>query len=353
MAGHWPSGRRSPVTRRRFFMDDFIARLPKAELHLHLEGTVGPETLWRLAQRHCSPLAAAGREAAERLYVPAGFSNFLQAFKTICEHLREPADYELIAYDALRRLAAQNVHYAEITLSVGVMLWKGEEVAASFEGVEAGARRARQETGIQVAWIFDAVRQFGPEAAREVVRQAARLRDRGVVAFGIGGDELKAPAALFREVFALARGEGLRLTAHAGETAGPESIWDSLRLFGAERIGHGLTAASDERLMDYLAEKQIPLEICLTSNLRTGCLTNLAQHPLRRYFERGLCVSLNTDDPGLFQTDLNREYLLAKEIFGFTNEEVAQLAQNSFRTAFLPQEAKDSFLAGFRSIAGC
>jgi aminodeoxyfutalosine deaminase len=332
-------------------MDDFIARLPKAELHLHLEGTVGPRTLRRLAERHGTPLAAkggeAGSEAIDRLYSTGTFSAFLDAFKTICQHLRSPEDYEFITYEALRQLAGQNVRYAELTLSAGVILWMGGSVAESFAGVAEGSRRALQDFGIRTAWIFDAVRQFGTEPATEVVRHAARLRDRGVVGFGIGGDERKAPPELFRDVFAGARGEGLRLSVHAGETAGPESVWGALEALGAERIGHGFTAGEDPALVDYLVEKQIPVEICLTSNLRTGCLDDLRHHPLRRYFDRGMAVVLNTDDPALFGTDLNREYSLAREIFGFTDEELAQLARASFRAAFLSSQDRDAYLADF------
>ena len=325
-------------------MDDLIARLPKAELHLHLEGTVRPRTLRHLAERHRTLLST---EALDQLYSTRDFRAFLDAFKTICQHLQSPEDYEFITYEALRELAAQNVRYAELTLSAGVIVWKGESVAESFEGVAEGSRRAREDLGISTAWIFDAVRQFGPEPAREVVRQAARLRDRGVVGFGIGGDERHGPAELFRDVFAGASSEGLRLTAHAGETSGPESVWGALEVMGAERIGHGLTAAEDPELLDYLVEKQIPVEICLTSNVRTGCLDDLARHPLRRYFERGMALVLNTDDPALFATDLNREYRLARELFGFTDEELAKLARSSFQSAFLSPQDRDAYLAEF------
>ncbi|MBI1956284.1 MAG: adenosine deaminase [Acidobacteria bacterium] len=328
-------------------MEQFIAQLPKAELHLHLEGCVEPETLWQLAQRHRTPLAAMGREALQRLYNTADFGGFLQAFKVVCEHLQTPEDYEFVAYTALQRLARQNVRYAEITVSAGVMLWKGEDMQSSFEGIAAGYERAREESGIRVQWIFDAVRQFGPEAALDVARAAASLQHRGVIGFGIGGDEQQAPAELFREVFAYARREGLRLTAHAGETAGPESVWAAVDVLGAERIGHGLTAARDGRLVKVLAEKQLPLDVCLTSNLRTGVLPQISSHPLRQYLEEGLLLSLNSDDPALFGTSLNREYLLAQESFGLTREEVTRLAESSFRAAFLAAEEKQAYLAAF------
>ncbi len=180
-------------------------------------------------------------------------------------------------------------------------------------------------------------------AAREVFDLAAKFRERNVVGIGIGGDELKAPPELFREAYAYAEGQGLRLTAHAGETAGPESVWGALNL-GAERIGHGLTACQDPELIEELATRQIPVEICLTSNLRTGCLAKLSDHPVRRYFDQGLMLTLNTDDPAMFATTLTREYELAQSEFGFTDEHLRELARNSFEASFLPADKKVEFL---------
>ena len=241
------------------------------------------------------------------------------------------------------------MRYAEVTLSAGVVLWKGENLLGSFEGMEAGARRAQEDFGIRVKWIFDTVRQFGLESAEAVLREAVRLQDRGVVGIGIGGDEQRGAPELFRGVFDNARKQGLRLTAHAGETAGPVSVWGALDALGAERISHGFTAARDPRLVEHLAARQIPVDICMTSNVRTGCLPELSTHPLRHYFNQGLLLSLNTDDPALFETHLNREYLLAHEVFGFSREELTRLAEASFRAAFLMPDEKESYLAAFRS----
>jgi len=332
-------------------MEEFVAALPKAELHVHLEGSVEPETLWELAVRQGSALAAEGRQSLRALYATCDFNGFLQAFKTVCLHLQTPEDYELVTYNALRRLAAQNVKYAEVTLSAGAILWKGQDLDAIFPGVERGTARACQELGIRTQWIFDAVRQFGPEAAWPVARAAARWQDRGVIGIGIGGDEQGGPAEWFRDVFAFAREQALRLTAHAGETAGPESIRQALDVLGAERIGHGVAAAQDFSLMERLAIDQIPLEVCLTSNVRTAAVAELAQHPLRLFFDRGVRVSLHTDDPALFGTDLNREYLLAHTALGFSREELRRLAMNSFEAAFLSSEEKQSYLAAFQASA--
>ncbi len=328
-------------------IEQFIAALPKAELHVHLEGCVDADTLWELAVRQHSPLVAGGRAALDAPYAARDFAGFIEAFKTVCLHLQDPADYQFITYRALRRLAAQNVRYAEMLLSAGIVLRRGQNLDAVFAAVEAGAQQAQQECGIRVQWIFDAVRHWGAEFAWPVVRAAASLRKRGVVAFGIGGHEARGPAEWFAEIFDFARNDGLRLHAHAGELAGPESVWSALNNLGAERIGHGLTAAQDARLVSHLAERQIPVEVCLTSNRCTGGIAELSQHPLRRYFDQGVHVSLHSDDPALFGTDLNREYLLAHQVFGFTREELRRLAMNSFDAAFLAADEKRSYLSAF------
>lgn len=325
----------------------YIAALPKAELHIHLEGAIEPTHLTRLAMRHKTSLAEGGQRAVEALYATRDFAGFLQAFKTVCQHLRTPADYEFATYRVLRRLARQNVRYAEVIVSAGVMLWKGQDIVMMFTGVDAGARQAQQEFGIRAQWIFDVVRQLPLEQAWSVARTAVRLRPRGVIGLGIGGDEAAGEAGRFREVFEFARQQGLRLVAHAGETVGPDSIWGALNELGAERIGHGLTAAQDASLLDRLAHDQTPIEICLTSNLRTGGISELGQHPLRQYFDRGLNVSLHSDDPALFGTDLNREYLLAHQVFGFNRFELRRLAMNAFEAAFLSPEEKHGYLAAF------
>lgn len=331
-------------------MEAFVATLPKAELHLHLEGAVDAPTLWTLAERHRTPLFDAGRDAVEGLYRTSDFTGFLQAFKVVCQHVQGRDDYELVTYNVLRRLAEQNVRYAEILVSAGVILWKQQNLRDCMEGVAAGYERARDEFGIRAQWLFDAVRQFGPDAALAVAQEAAALGDLGVVGFSIGGDERQVPAESFRSVFAYARDNGLRLAGHAGEAAGPESVWAALRIWGVERVGHGLTAAGDPLLVRHLAESQIPLDVSVTSNVRTGCLSEARLHPVRRYFDEGLLVTLNSDDPALFGTDLNQEYLQAHQMFGFGMRELTRLAENSFRAAFLPPEEKASCLAAFQAL---
>jgi adenosine deaminase/aminodeoxyfutalosine deaminase len=325
----------------------FIVTLPKAELHLHLEGAIDPTTLLELRQRHgrTSTLAE-----IEQLYAYHDFNGFLMAFKAVTEDLQTAADYELITYRLMERLRAQNVLHAEVYVSVGVCLWRKQNFDALFEGMERGRRKGERDFGVSLLWIFDAVRQFGAVAAREVFEVAVRHREDNVVGIGMGGDEQKGPPELFRDAYAYAADNGLHLTAHAGENAGPESIWGALNL-RAERIGHGLTAAQDPELVEELATRQVPVEICITSNLRTGACASLNAHPVRQYFDQGIMITLNTDDPAMFRTSLAREYQLAQQSFGFTEEHLRELARNSFEASFLPAEKKLAFLNLFDAAA--
>jgi aminodeoxyfutalosine deaminase len=350
-------GRRSTVDQT----SQFILSLPKAELHLHLEGSVDAPTLSELSRRHNAPIPAknnnygespdSGRVLSEEdvrvLYQYRDFTGFMMAFKAVTERLRTPEDYELITYRLMQRLAAENVLHAEVYVSVGVVLWRGFDFDAMFEGLERGRQRGECDFGVSLLWIFDAVRHFGAEAAERVVDKAIQLRERHAVGIGIGGDERRGPAEWFRDAYARARKHGLRLTAHAGETTGAETIAASLDVLGAERIGHGLTAVQSPELMKRMAEQRVPVEICLSSNVRTGCCSTLGEHPIRKYVDAGMMVTLNTDDPTMFGTSLAREYQLAQDQFGFSDEQLSQFARNSFRASFLPEERKREFLGKF------
>src|ERR1700758_135196 len=286
----------------------FVRSLPKAELHVHLEGAIEPATLLEIQRSH--GLKEATLATTEMLYQYSDFGGFLTSFKDITAHLRAPADYELIAYRLMERLKAENVLHAEVYISVGVCLYRKQDFAAIFEALERGHVQGERDFGVSLLWIFDAVRHFGSAEAQRVAELAVQYHERNVAGFGIGGgeggcgsggDERRAGPELFREVYSYCAEHGLRLTAHAGETTGPESIWGALNL-RAERIGHGLSAAQDAELVDELAPRQIPVEICVTSNLRTGCCPSVTEHPVRNYFDQGLMVTLNTDDPAMFGT---------------------------------------------------
>lgn len=326
---------------------DFIRRLPKAELHLHLEGTVTPATLAELSQRHDrQPLSLA---EAQALYEFTDFTGFLEAFKAVTARLITPEDYELTAWRMAQRLAEQGVVHAEVFISVGVIyLWRNHDPVCFepiFEGLERARQRAEAELGLTLYWIFDAVRHFTMEEASRVFRKAAEIRRcyPSVIGIGLGGDERRAGSEPFRELYAEAKLAGLRLTNHAGETTGPEAIREAIAI-GSERIGHALSAIADPALIAELHERGIALELNPTSNVRTGVCASFAAHPLRQYFDAGLLVTLNSDDPAFFGSDVANEYLLAHTEQGFTRDELHRLASNSIRASFLPETAKAEWL---------
>jgi aminodeoxyfutalosine deaminase len=319
---------------------DWLRNLPKCELHLHLEGTIQPETLLKLSKRHdADPLTP---EAAKKLYVYENFLGFMDSFKAVSSRLKGPDDYELITYDMIRDLAAQGIVHAEVYISFGIIFyWKNAEVEPFVEAIERGRIRGEKDFGITIYWLIDAVRHFGADEASKVFRKAAELRKLypSIVGIGIGGDEARGSADLFRDSYAEAKTAGLRLTAHAGETIGPESIWAAINI-GAERVGHALSAQRDAELLEVLSQKQIPLELNVTSNLRTGCCPSLDDHPVKLYFESGLMVTINSDDPPMFGSNLLDEYILVQERFEFSLEQMRELAANSVEASFLPPERK-------------
>jgi adenosine deaminase/aminodeoxyfutalosine deaminase len=335
-------------------IQSFIRRLPKAELHLHLEGTILPATLVELSQRHdARPLTVA---EAEALYHFTDFTGFLLAFKAVCERLVTPDDYELAAWRMMQQLAAQGIVHAEVYVAFGVFLhWRNPDPSAIdfiFAGLERARLRAARELGLSIYWIFDAVRHFDLAEAAQVFTRAAALKpaNPSIVGIGIGGDERRTGSEPFRALYAHAREAGLRLTNHAGETTGPEAIWEALSI-GSERIGHALSAIHDKSLLQHLKTRKIPLELNPTSNVRTGVCPTFAAHPLRQYFDRGLLVTVNSDDPAFFRSDLVNEFLLAHTQHGLNREELRQLAANSVLASFLPESGKSHWLSLINTIA--
>jgi adenosine deaminase len=314
-----------------------IASLPKAELHLHLEGSIRPRVACALAARHGVELS---EKEVQRRYAYTNFAGFLDAFKWVTSYLREPADFALVAADLTEQLLEQKVVYAEVTLSVGVMFLRQQRPEANFAAILA-ATEPYESRGLRLNWIFDAVRQFGPDSALRVVEAARRCASRRIVAFGIGGDEMSVATEEFRRVYERAAEFGLHRLIHAGEIGGPDKIREAIELLGVERIGHGIAAIHDKELMGLLAERGIPLEICPESNMRTGALgvqrrksaAGIAEHPLPELLRRGVPVTISTDDPAMFHTSLDEEYRLAHEM-GLTEEELAGLVESGFRYAF-------------------
>jgi aminodeoxyfutalosine deaminase len=324
-----------------------IAALPKAELHLHLEGSVQPATMVALARRHGVVVT---EEQVRRSYAYKDFNGFLEVFKWVTSYLRDPQDYALITRDLAEQLVRQNVVYAEITLSIGVMLLRRQVPEANFAAILAASEPFAQR-GLRMNWIFDAVRQFGADAAMRVVEAAGRCASNSIVAFGIGGDEFSVATKEFRPAYDKAAAIGLHRLMHAGEVGGPDKIREAVELLDAERIGHGIAAIHDPALMDLLAHRRIALEVCPQSNIRTGALARqlagaipaarptgspaagIEQHPLPQLFRHGIPVVLSTDDPAMFHTCLLDEYRHASGM-GLTESELTRLVEMSFDHAF-------------------
>jgi aminodeoxyfutalosine deaminase len=294
------------------------------ELHLHLEGSIDLATL-RLLDPELTP------EETRAPYRFSDFAGFIECFKFIALRLRTPEDYALVARRLATSLEEQGVGYAEVTLSAGVLLWRGHEIAPYYDAVRAATLGGT----VEVRWILDAIRHFGTEQAWRVAEFAARRVDDGVVAIGIGGDESRGPADWFRDVYRFARSRGLHLTAHAGETDGPASIWAALEI-GSERIGHGIRAIDDPVLMRHLRDHQIPLEVCLTSNVCTGAVASIESHPLRKLYDAGIPITLSTDDPGIFRCTLRGEFEAARRL-GLSSQQLRHIISTADRARFFSE----------------
>ena len=333
-----------------------LRQLPKAELHLHLEGMLMPHRIIALAEKYSIPLD--GAELNSR-YKSRGFSQFLELFKWATSFLREPDDYAQLAQDAAKALHEQGVVYAEITLSIGVMLLRKQNVEKNFAAIRNTFQQyEKSAAGPKANFIFDAVRQFGAAPAMQVAGLAAELRNHGVVAFGLGGDELSLPLEDFRAAYAHAAKNGLHLVVHAGETGGPEQIKDAIDILQAERIGHGIAAIRSAALMNTLAQRKIPLEVCPTSQLRTNALNiqlnsahcKISHHPVAKFFQHGIPITLSTDDPALFDTTRVEEFASALQT-GLAVHDLLVINRTAFEPAFLPEPSRQSFLAQLSSFA--
>jgi adenosine deaminase len=316
-----------------------IASLPKAELHLHLEGSIQPPTVCELTARHG---ASVTEDEVRRRYAYRNFPEFIEAFIWVTSFLRDPQDFALIARDLAEHLLTQNVVYAEVTLSIGVMLLRKQQPEANFEAL-LHATEPFESRGLRFRWVFDAARQFGVDAAMQVVESAKRCNSKAIVAFGIGGDELRIPTEDFRPVYDRAGEIGLHRLMHAGEVGGPEKIREAVEILGVERIGHGIAAIHDPALMDLLAERTIPLEICPASNIKTAALAKqlrlenatIEDHPLPKLLRHGIPIVLSTDDPAMFHTTLNEEYANGARM-GLREDELNRIVEMGFQYAFLP-----------------
>jgi adenosine deaminase len=316
----------------------FIQAMPKVELHLHLEGSVSAHTLLALAHKNSVSLVADDVAGIERRFQYRSLQEFLNLYMDCVRVLVDGDDFARLGYELALELARQNVLYAEVMISAMQYVLRQLDFNEVLQGLQSGYARAERETGVVVRTVFDYGRQFGVEHAWQVLELAQRGQRYGVVGFSIGGDEYGHPPERFREVFAAASASGLRLMAHAGEIVGPSSVWGAVEALCCERIGHGISSIGDEALLDVLRERRVMLDVCPTSNLRTGAVRSLDDHPLRRLFDAGVRVSINSDDPTFFGTTLTDEFLLAADQFGFTADELCAVVVDSVDATFLPRD---------------
>jgi adenosine deaminase len=314
-------------------------------LHLHLEGAIPADVLLELIRKYdgTSDTPDMAR-LAERL-VYRDFPHFLDTWKWMCSFVREEADFTLIASEVAKELAAQNVRYAELHFSPPDFLHHGMTISSIAKAVRAGLAVVGEP---EVSLIIDLCRQYGPEKGRTWLAEVVEVaRETGIVGIGLGGPEHLSPAGPYAEVFRAAKNYGLHTVAHAGEAAGPESIWAALNALGAERIGHGTRAVMDPELMVHLRETGVPVEVCPKSNVCTGVIDRVENHPVRQLFDFGIRITLSSDDPTFFETDIVSEYQLLRDRLQFTDSDLARIARHGFEVAFLSSERRAAFLRDF------
>jgi adenosine deaminase len=328
-------------------LEAFIREMPKVELHVHLEGSIRPGTLLQLAKRHRVSLPADTVEGLREWFRFRDFEHFVEIYLTCSQSLRDPEDFQLVAREFLAEQAAQNIRHSEVHFTIATHLRNGangSEVAAALsETLEEEERRS----GVTARWIPDIVRDVPWQWADRTLEWALDGRGQGVVALGLSGFEASSDEP-FREHFRVARQEGLHRVAHAGEHEGPDSIRSALEVCQPERIGHGIRSVDDAELLEELAERQIPFEICPTSNVQLGAVPDLASHPIETIRTAGVPVTVNSDDPPLFETTLTEEYRRLAETFGYGAAELVALSWAGLRHAFLTEEERSTMEADFR-----
>ncbi len=320
----------------------FIAGLPKAELHVHHVGSASPRIVAELAARHPDTKVPTDPEALVDYFTFTDFAHFVELYLSVVDLIRTPEDIRLLTYEVARDMARQQIRYAELTITPFSSVSRGIDEVAFMDAIEDARKAAETEFGTVLQWCFDIPGEAGLQAAEETVRLATtdRIRPEGLISFGLGGPEIGVPRPQFKPYFDRAIAAGLRSVPHAGETTGPETVWDALGELRAERIGHGTSAARDPKLLAHLAEHRIPLEVCPTSNIATRAVRTLDEHPLKEMVSAGVLVTINSDDPPMFGTDLNNEYAVAARLLGLDEQGLAALAKNAVDASFLDPAGK-------------
>ncbi|MEV7287465.1 adenosine deaminase [Streptomyces sp. NPDC093252] len=331
------------MTQQTFDPRAFIAGLPKAELHVHHVGSASPRIVSELAARHPDSAVPTDVEELARYFTFTDFAHFIDVYLSVVDLIRTPEDVRLLTFEVARELSRQQVRYAELTVTPFSSTRRGIDERAFMDAIEDARKAAEAEFGTVLRWCFDIPGEAGLEAAEETVRLATddKLRPEGLVSFGLGGPEIGVPRPQFKPYFDRAIAAGLRSVPHAGETTGPETVWDALTHLRAERIGHGTSAARDEKLLAHLAEHRIALEVCPTSNIATRAVATLDEHPIKEFTRAGVLVTVNSDDPPMFGTDLNHEYAVAARLLDLDAPGIAGLARNAVEASFLDRAGKD------------
>ena len=319
---------------------DFVAGLPKAELHVHHVGSASMRIVAELAERHPGTVPA-DPEALRAFYEFRDFAHFIEVYLAVVDLIRTPEDVRYLTYEVAREMATtQQVRYAELTCTPYTSVLAGVAIEGYTEAIEDARVAAERDFGLVLRWIYDIPGELGVPGADATLALALEHRPEALVGFGLGGPEIGVPRAQFQPHFDTARAAGLRSVPHAGETTGPETVWDALRLLGAERIGHGTSAAGDPDLLAHLAARGIPLEVCPSSNVATRAVASLTEHPLRAFVDAGVVVTLNSDDPPMFGTTLNHEYEIAADLLDLDAHGLADLAQAGVASSFAPDDVK-------------
>ena len=322
-------------------LQPFIAGLPKAELHVHHVGSASPRIVSELAARHPDAGVPSDLEGLKDYFTFRDFAHFIDVYLAVVDLVRTPEDIRLLTYEVAREMSeGQNLRYAELTCTPYTSVVRGIAIQAYTEAIEDARVAAERDFGLVLRWIYDIPGESGIPAADATLEYALEHRTDALVGFGLGGPEVGVPRAQFQEHFTRARSAGLRSVPHAGETTGPDTIWESVHLLGAERIGHGCSAAQDPELLAHLADTGIVLEVCPTSNIATRAVDRIEDHPLRSFVDAGVTVTINSDDPPMFSTTLNHDYEVAAGLLDLDEQGVADLARAAIAASFAPDDVK-------------
>jgi aminodeoxyfutalosine deaminase len=321
---------------------NFIAGLPKAELHVHHVGSASPRIVSALAERHPGTVPSDLDELRD-FFTFRDFAHFIEVYLSVVDLVRTPEDVRMLTYEVAADMAAQNIRYAELTCTPYTNVLAGVPIEAFVEAIEDARVGAERDHGVQLRWIYDVPGEFGVEAAAATVGYLP-VSPPTLVGFGLGGPEAGVDRPQFKTAFDEARAHGLHSVPHAGETTGPETVWDAIRELGAERVGHGTSSTQDPTLLAHLVEQRIPLEVCPTSNVATRAVATLDEHPIKEMYAAGAVVTINSDDPPMFGTNLNREYEIAASLLGLDEQGIAALARAAVEASFLDRPGKDALV---------